>query len=128
MAIPAGGSKSLLMMWVERVLTKYLTLVNWPVETLMADDLMWHYVDREQRDACKLTYSLDINMATRAVNSITVKSGAGSDTCSVPLMVPAGASVTGPGAGARASPEVLSLLGNVTAGTSVTYPTASLTW
>jgi hypothetical protein len=94
------------------------------------DDLLDLYLAREQRDACKLAYTLTINTVTKAVTQVTAASKGGISSCPAPLMVPAAAAVTGTGisdgplAGAGVAIKVLP----VTAGGSAGAAATGLTW
>jgi hypothetical protein len=87
-----GDGSSPLAKWVTAVVNKLLTWVTWPIETLKMDDLYAAFKDREARDNCQLTYTLNVDAAS-SVSSITVKSGGGA--CNAPLLLPNTVSVSG---------------------------------
>jgi hypothetical protein len=99
-----GGGSSPLAKWVTAVVNKLLTWVTWPIETLKMDDLYAAFKDREARDNCQLTYTLDVDASSR-VSGITVKSGGGA--CSAPLLLPNTASVSGTGLVSNAVPAAV---------------------
>jgi hypothetical protein len=95
-ALGSGGPGSLLMMWTESVLAQLIGLVSWPIVSPRLDDLAQLYAAREARDACQLTYRLEISRAAGAVKNVTVSAAgappAGGD-CPAPLMVREGATL-----------------------------------
>lgn len=86
-----GSGKSLAMRWVEAVLAEFKKFVTWPVKSLKLDDLYAMYKAREARDACDLSYTLNIADDDGAVQSVTIKSAATptseGGSCSAPLML-----------------------------------------
>jgi hypothetical protein len=74
------------MRWVDAVLAEFHSIMAWPVESLKLDDLMAYYKAREERDACRLTYRLNVAPDGTVVN-VTASSDAGA-ACAAPLMVP----------------------------------------
>jgi hypothetical protein len=107
---PAGsgvtGSKSLLMVWVEKVVAATKALTSWPIETQKQDDLLTSFLERETRDRCGLTYTLTVsdtmtNGTTRAITSYTITSSGAStsSTCKAPLLIPTAATVAGSATG-----------------------------
>jgi hypothetical protein len=103
-----------------------MSYVSWPVQTLTMDDLLKLFLQREQRDACQLSYMLLFNKATSAVERVVVYSksnlqsltaGTGPVTagCTVPIIVPSTATLTGvnvvdgPPSGVGVSQRVLEL-------------------
>jgi hypothetical protein len=123
-----GGANSMLATWVTAVVNKLLTWVTWPIETLKMDDLYAAFKDREARDNCQLTYTLDVDASSR-VSAITVKSGGGA--CSAPLLLPFGAGVSGSGLVSNAVPAAVNTATYkvpVAAGGSVTLATSGITY
>jgi hypothetical protein len=126
----AGNTRSLLMMWVDAVLAKLDSWVAWPVESLSMDGLVSEFLNREQRDRCGLSYTLDIDPVNKAVQAIMINSMAGTGMCTAPLLIPATATLTGAGVssgppaseGARAHNVVLM------AGGSTSVSTTGMPW
>jgi hypothetical protein len=92
-----GNPKSLVMRWAEFMLSRLMSYVSWPVETLKFDDLLALYQAREQRDACATRYTLRINVTTSTVTQVTTTATGGSGTCRAPLMYPVTATLNGTG-------------------------------
>jgi hypothetical protein len=98
---PAGsgvtGSKSLLMVWVERVVAAAKAYTSWPIETLKQDDLLNWFLERENRDRCGLTYTLTVTDTTKIITGYTITSTGATTgtTCKAPLLVPTAATVAG---------------------------------
>ncbi|GBF97916.1 hypothetical protein Rsub_10589 [Raphidocelis subcapitata] len=90
LAILDASGKSLVMRWVDAVVDLYSTLVAWPLRSLGLDDLFAQYKAREARDACALSYTLEV-AADGGVGAVSVSSGSGG-SCSAPLMTGAGTS------------------------------------
>lgn len=132
MAVDATTGMSLITSWLKAVLTELHSMVSWPVTSLKLDDLYAAFKAREARDACKLSYKLEIDTAAAAaggsprVSSVTVSGGSGG-ACSAPLMAPAGASASA-GAWEGSGPGVRTLRVNVGAGGSVKVDTQGLPW
>jgi hypothetical protein len=75
------------MRWVDAVVGAFKSYVTWPLTSLKLDDLQALFLARGVRDACQLSYTLDVS-PTGAVNSVAVSSGAaGSGSCSAPLLL-----------------------------------------
>jgi hypothetical protein len=125
-----GNTRSLLMQWVDAVLARLNSWVAWPVESLSMDGLVALFLDREQRDKCGLSYTLDIDSVNKAVQNIIVKSTAGSGACNAPLLIPATATLTGAGvssgppASAGAQAHTVALM----AGGSASVATTGMPW
>ncbi|GBF97931.1 hypothetical protein Rsub_10604 [Raphidocelis subcapitata] len=90
LAILDASGKSLVMRWVDAVVDLYSSLVAWPLRSLSLDDLFAQYKAREARDACALSYTLEV-AADGGVGAVSVSSGSGG-SCSAPLMTGAGTS------------------------------------
>lgn len=83
-----GSGKSLIMRWVEAVTSELQRYANWPIRSLKLDDLMASYQEREFRDACLLSYSMEVAADSGAVQAVTVSSAAANGTsCLAPLML-----------------------------------------
>ena len=78
------------MRWVDAVANLYSSLVAWPLRSLSLDGLFAQYKAREAREACALSYTLEV-AADGGVGAVSVASGSGG-SCSAPLMTGAGAS------------------------------------
>lgn len=123
------GSKSLLMSWVEAVLGKLATYVNWPVRSLKMDDLLLQYIAREQRDAAGLVYTLTVDTDAGALVNVNITSTSGA--AAAPIMVGTNAAIAGaqvaqgPAAGDAVSTKVLSLTGP---GSTVSLSVTGVTW
>ena len=78
------------MRWIDAVANLYSSLVAWPLRSLSLDDLFAQYKAREAREACALSYTLQV-AANGSVGAVSVASGSGG-SCSAPLMTGAGAS------------------------------------
>ncbi len=91
----SGGGGSLAMMWSEAVLSLLTSYVDWPVRSLGLDDLAQLYLERQQRDECRLTYRLTVGAGGTAsaggLRGVAVSSGAapggGGSACVAPLVV-----------------------------------------
>ena len=90
LAVLDASGKSLVMRWVDAVVDLYSSLVAWPLRSLGLDDLFAQYKAREARDACALSYTLEV-AADGGVGAVSVSSGSGG-SCSAPLMTGAGTS------------------------------------
>jgi hypothetical protein len=129
-ALEGPGAKSLIKQWAEAVLKRLTAYASWPVTSTRLDDLLDVYLAREQRDRCKLAYTLTIDTTTKAVTQVTTASQGGSGSCPAPLMVPVTAAVTGTGisdgplAGAGVATKVLPVVAGSSAGATAT----GLTW
>jgi hypothetical protein len=127
------GPKSLIMRWAEYMLTKLMSYVSWPVETLKFDDLLALYQAREQRDACAPRYTLQIedNGSSKALTQVTVSATGSSNTCWAPIMTPSSAQLEGTGiaAGPVSGAGVSSSLLQLTAPSGTRQVTATaLAW
>jgi hypothetical protein len=112
------------MSWVEAVLGKLATYVNWPVRSLKMDDLLLQYIAREQRDAAGLVYTLTVDTDAGALVNVNITSTSGA--AAAPIMVGTGAQVAqGPAAGDAVSTKVLSLTGP---GSTVSLSVTGVTW
>ncbi|KAF4637773.1 hypothetical protein G7Y89_g292 [Cudoniella acicularis] len=82
------GSYSLLMTWVETVVTEYLRLVKWPLISQTHDTLAATFMSRMARDACKPSLSWVIDPSQQIITGITV--GATGNTCTeaIPVTIP----------------------------------------
>jgi hypothetical protein len=87
LAILDGSGRSLIMRWVDTVVGAFKSYVTWPLTSLKLDDLQALYLARGARDACKLSYTL--NVATNgSIASVAVSSSAGgTGSCSAPLLL-----------------------------------------
>jgi hypothetical protein len=87
--------------------------VSWQVTSLKMDDLRAAFEARQARDACRLSYALEVS-AGGAVAAVTVASAApaGGAGCAAPLMAGAAAATSYP----------------VPAGGSARFEVAGLTW
>lgn len=90
----AGTNKSLLMAWVETVVTAFKSYALWPIVSYKADDLLALYKQREARDACNFDFVITTNDANGNVMAITARPGAAC-TETAPFTTPAAATVTG---------------------------------
>ncbi|KAJ6258557.1 hypothetical protein Dda_6601 [Drechslerella dactyloides] len=86
------GPWSLIQMWVESILDEFTQYVNWPVRTLMQDDLGSDYVARMNRDLYS-DYSVAWTTSrgpdgTRYITGFTVDIGNSSWSGEVPVMLP----------------------------------------
>lgn len=78
------------MRWFQAVAAEFGRYASWPLVSLSLDQLMAAYESRQNRDACDLSYTLDVDTVTGAVNSVGVSSAAaGQGSCSAPLMTAA---------------------------------------
>jgi hypothetical protein len=88
------------MRWTEAVLSTLSNVVTWPVRSLSLDGLMAAFKAREARDACGLTYTLEVARPAGgaagpgAVAAVTVAAGAGAG-CDAPLITLPGGSLGG---------------------------------
>ncbi|KAI8471158.1 MAG: hypothetical protein J3K34DRAFT_520782 [Monoraphidium minutum] len=92
----SGGAGSLLMMWAEYALARLIALVDWPVTSLKLDDQAALFLQREARDACRLSYLLGIDPASGTVVSVTASAAgapAGGGECAAPLILRDGVSL-----------------------------------
>jgi hypothetical protein len=85
LAILDGSGRSLIMRWVDAVVGAFKSYVTWPIASLKLDDLQALYLARGARDACKLTYTLDV-APSGAIGSVAVSSTGGAGGCSAPLL------------------------------------------
>ncbi|KAI8474659.1 MAG: hypothetical protein J3K34DRAFT_465487 [Monoraphidium minutum] len=109
---------SLLQRWTQQVAAEFNRFATWPVTSLKLDDLKAAFEDRQARDACALSYALDVS-PTGAVDGVVVTSAAPpGGTCAAPLLLPGG-----PSAG---SPRVQVV--SVPRGGSAREAVAGLTW
>lgn len=122
------SGKSLLMRWVEAVLGTHTLYMTWPIETLTSDRLLDVYLAREQRDACNLQYTLDVDLPAKAVRTITIASTGGSGSCSAPLLIPDAGSVSGSTVAAPSSAGSKQLGVQLSAGGSVSLTASGLSW
>ncbi|KAJ3327860.1 hypothetical protein HDU93_001780, partial [Gonapodya sp. JEL0774] len=79
------GRLSLLQQWVEAIVAKYTATVTWPIQGLKMDDLALLYRERESRETCGISTTL--NVATGVVSSVTVKT---TNACKVGVTLPPG--------------------------------------
>ncbi|KIZ05898.1 hypothetical protein MNEG_2062 [Monoraphidium neglectum] len=88
LAILDGSGKSLSMRWVDAVVAEFGKYASWPLTSLKLDDLRAAFLARQARDACALSYAIEVG-ANRTVTAVTVKSGAAADgtQCSAPLIM-----------------------------------------
>lgn len=113
---------------VEAVLGTHTLFTNWPIETLNSDRLLDAFLAREQRDACNLQYTLDVDVAAKAVRTITIASTGGSGSCSAPLLIPDAGSVSGSSVTAPSSAGSKQLGVQLSAGGSVSLTASGLAW
>jgi hypothetical protein len=110
------------------VLGTHTLFMSWPIETLNSDQLLDSFLAREQRDACNLQYTLDVDVAAKAVRTITVASTGGSGSCRAPLLVPDAASVSSTSVTAPSSAGSKQLGAQLSAGGSVSLSASGLAW
>jgi hypothetical protein len=111
LAILDGSGKSLSMRWVDAVVAEFGKYASWPLTSLKLDDLRAAFLARQARDACALSYALQVG-ANGTVTAVTVTSGAAADgtQCSAPLIA-GGSSINtavAKGGSARVQPAGLS--------------------
>ncbi|KXS21872.1 hypothetical protein M427DRAFT_280755 [Gonapodya prolifera JEL478] len=83
------GQLSVLEQWMEKVLSVYLALVDWPVVSYHGDTLYDLYAERMTRSTCGASVSYDLvnnGDGTSSINTLYVTS---SSNCAVRLTVPA---------------------------------------
>ncbi|KAI8465295.1 MAG: hypothetical protein J3K34DRAFT_461466 [Monoraphidium minutum] len=119
---------SLLMRWVERVLSRLTGWVTWPVRSLKLDDLMAAYSARAARDACALSYRLEV--ATTGPNAgrvVAVSVASGGGGCGAPFIAGGAAAAAG---AARDGLEAAAPLFTVplAAGGAARVETAGIPW
>ncbi|KIZ05734.1 hypothetical protein MNEG_2222 [Monoraphidium neglectum] len=114
---------SLLMRWTQNVVTEYNRWASWPVQSLKLDDLYAAFLARQDRDACQLTYSLNVT-ATGAAPSVVVTSAAVPGAPGVPAKCTSSLLLSGgPNAG---TPRVATA--TLAPGGSVTAALTGVTW
>jgi hypothetical protein len=117
------------MHWVEAVLGKLATYVNWPVRSFKMDDLLLQYMAREQRDAAGLVYTLQVDTDAGVLASVNITSTSGA--AAAPITVGthatlAGAQlVQGPAGGDAVSTKLVSLPGP---GSTVSISVTGVAW
>ena len=68
--------------WVDAVAAEYVRALDWPLRSLSIDQLYAAFKAREARDACGLSYTLDVAGGAATTVSVAAASGA---ACDAPL-------------------------------------------
>ncbi|EHK96873.1 hypothetical protein M7I_7417 [Glarea lozoyensis 74030] len=66
------GQYSLLMAWVDTVVTEFVRLVKWPVVSQKQDELAASFMSRMNRDACKPALSWTIDTTAKTITGVTL--------------------------------------------------------
>ncbi|KAI8466505.1 MAG: hypothetical protein J3K34DRAFT_524504 [Monoraphidium minutum] len=104
---PASKGKSLVMSWVEEIAAELWRLTDWPLTSYGFDAHYLVFREREDRDACRFKYTLDVSNGS--VAAITVSRGAGGGgppECKAVLQVPDGVRLSAPAAAKAATSKV----------------------
>jgi len=81
------GNKSLLEIWCTAVLEKYVSLVNWPVESLKLDDQAAMYIERYNRiKYCDVSKSLEFD--GDYITAVKVTPNKIEKDCKIPITLP----------------------------------------
>jgi hypothetical protein len=119
------------MRWIEAVLSKVAAVVTWPIRSLSLDGLGAAFKAREARDACGLTYTLEVARPSApggpgAVTAVTVAAGAGAG-CVAPLIAAPGGSISGAALDA-ADPSAPAYKAAVAGGQSLRLGASGIPW
>jgi hypothetical protein len=99
------------MRWVDAVVAEFRKYAQWPLTSLKLDDLRAAFLSRQAREACTLSYAIEVG-TNGTVTALTVTSSAAADgtQCSAPLMTGASSTSTSvaKGSSARVQPKGLS--------------------
>lgn len=123
MRIEADGY-SLVSRWLTAVLSEFHSLVSWPVRSLKLDDLYATYKEREVRDACGLSWRIEIT-PDKNVKTLTVTAAGGG--CVAPVTLPTGAGASA-GTLEAVGADAPTLRVPLAAGASQQIDVTGLTW
>jgi hypothetical protein len=91
------GKFSILQIWIETITQELSRLTNWPIVSLIHDDIAQVFLDRETLDNCQPNYQYTYSHDTKKITGATLVASGNSCSVPVPLTVPAAVSTSSGG-------------------------------
>ncbi|KAH8693314.1 hypothetical protein GQ44DRAFT_832799, partial [Phaeosphaeriaceae sp. PMI808] len=80
------GQFSLLMTWVETIVTELLKYTTWPIKSLKHDDLAQAFLNRQARDLCMPSMTWTTSVNGDSIEAVDLYTTIG-NTCSTPIPI-----------------------------------------